>query len=244
MFKELAFKNPDKKYSRYCFLFLNDKFKAVHMEKMLEEFEKKGLSLGYLQDRGIADNKFLTDGYFETTKKLAARADIPFGLCDEGSGMYGRSCMDADIPRAVSLLVKKKEISGGYTVPECFFAVSFKLKNEKINNSTLKLLKSNEIENENSIMYIFNKFHDRSLSESNIDYLNPKTAEVIINEVYEKIKKNLSEFFGSKISGIFMDIEGDFGYKLAYSDRLLQMYRQLFDDDMLINMAAFVRRGC
>lgn len=230
------FKNPDIKYSPYTFFFLNDEFEIPHMLEMQKKIEKKGMSIGYLQDRGITKNKFLTDGYFKTVKALAENASIPFGLCDEIGGMYGASCLEYDIPRAVSLSERKEKIQSGYIVPKCFFAVSFKRENGLIKTDSMRLLQIGDAENENTDIYIFEKYHARSRSGSDIDYLNPKTAEIITENVYEKIKDNLSEFFGNKISGMFMDIEGDFGYKNAYSERLAEKYSELYGEDIHLLM--------
>ena len=236
MISKTDFKNPDSGFAPYCFFFLKGEFNSENMENMRKILEEKGFSIGYLQDRGITDNKFLSDGWFEIVRKTAENANLPFGLCDEQGGMYGGMCMDKNIPKAVSLSVERKEIAGEYTVPDCFFAVSFSLKDWKIDNSTMRLLYPGESEKENGVIYQFGKYHKRSMSGSDIDYLNPETADIIIKEVYEKIKNHLSDYFGNKITGMFMDIEGDFGYKLAYSDSMREKYRELFDDDMLINM--------
>lgn len=236
MISKTDFKNPDSRFAPYCFFFLKGEFNSENMESMRKILEEKGFSIGYLQDRGITDNKFLSGGWFETVRKTAEKASLPFGLCDEQGGMYGGMCMDKNIPKAVSLSVERKEIEGEYTVPDCFFAVSFSLKDWKIDNSTMRLLYPGESEKENGVIYQFGKYHKRSMSGSDIDYLNSETADIIIKEVYEKIKNHLSDYFGNKITGMFMDIEGDFGYKLAYSDSMRGKYRELFDDDMLINM--------
>lgn len=243
MYSEKEFLKPNEKYTPYCFFFLNDEFEKEHMTAMQDEMEKQGFSVGYLQDRGITKNSFLTDGFFDTVKAIAENAKLPLGLCDEIGGMYGWSAMQyADVPKSVSLCVKLEKINGGYTVPDCFFAVSFKRKDYKIDNKTLRLLKSGDIENINEEIYVFNKYHAKSRSGSDIDYLTPKTADVILSNVHEKIKKNLSKFFGNKITALFMDIEGDYGYKLCWSEELFKVYTELFGDDFYLNMPLLFER--
>ena len=236
------FKEASNEYAPYTFFFLNGPFEEEHMLEMAEKMEAKGLSIGYLQDRGISDNGFLTDGFFRVVRKLAENTSISFGLCDETGGMYGNSSMLADMPMATSLEFEKTESDGEYTVPPCFFAVSFSRKNGLIDAETLRIISAGDVVEKGTCAYVFNKYHGRSRSGSHIDYLTPKSADIIIENVYDKLKRNLGEFFGNKISGIFMDIEGDYGYKLAYSDYLGTRYRELFSEDMRKTLPLLIER--
>lgn len=224
------FKNPDKKFSPYCFWFANDEFEKAHIVDMAKKMENKGLSPGYLQDRGIKKNKFLSKGFFDTLKAVLNNTDIPMGLCDEVGGMYGGSAMTEDMPLGESLCW---EILKGNTVPDCFCAVACQKENGKIITESLKEVYSGDKIPENMAVYCFHKYHKRSLSGSEINYLNRKSSDIVIKEVYEKIKDNLGGYFGNKISGIFMDLEGDFGYKLAYSDMLKESYQNLFNESFV-----------
>ncbi|MDY3929568.1 MAG: hypothetical protein SOZ34_09445, partial [Clostridia bacterium] len=97
------FKNPDKKFSPYCFWFGNDWFEKAHIVGMAREMEQKGMSPGYFQDRGITKNKFLSKGFFDTYRDVLENIDIPMGFCDEVGGMYGVSSMKEDMPLGESL---------------------------------------------------------------------------------------------------------------------------------------------
>lgn len=223
---ERKFKNPDNSFSPYCFWFLNDGFEKEHTVAMAREMERKGMSPGYLQDRGITENKFLTDGFFETIEAVIDNTEMPFGLCDDGGGMYGAGLLDTDIPRGVSLYWETAE----ETVPECFCAVSFAAENGIIKTGSIKTVQPGCKIPEGETVYAFHKYHARSRSGSEIDFLSEKTTDTVIERVYEKIKERLGKHFGSRISGIFMDIEGDFGYKLAYSDELKTTYEQMYGE--------------
>lgn len=87
------FKNPDKSFSPYCFCFLNGDFEKEHITAMAKEMERKGMSPGYFQDRGITKNPFLSDRFFDTFKNVLESTNIPMGFCDEGGGIYGKSVM-------------------------------------------------------------------------------------------------------------------------------------------------------
>lgn len=228
--EENKFKNPVKKFSPYCFWFGNDEFEKAHIVGMAKEMEQKGMSPGYFQDRGITKNKFLSKDFFDTYRDVLENIDIPMGFCDEVGGMYGVSSMKEDMPLGESLYWVTAE---GETVPDCFLAVACVTENGKIITESLKEVYPGDEISENITVYIFNKYHNRSLSGSEIDYLNPKSSEIVLREVYEKFKDNLGEYFGNKISGVFMDLEGDFGYKLAYSDKLKQTYQRLFNESFV-----------
>ena len=226
------FKNPDDKFSPYCFLFANDNFEKEHVTDIAVEMQKKGISAGYIQDRGIKKHKFLSDGFFDTYKSVIENTTLPLGFCDEVGGMYGSSALSDDMPRGQSLYWRS--IDG--VVPECFCAVCYREENYKIKTESLTLLKPGDTISEGQKAYAFYKYHAKSRSGSEIDYLNPKSADIILDNIYEKFKENLGEYFGNRITTSFMDLEGDYGYKLAYSEELEKKYFELYGESMLVNL--------
>ena len=226
------FKTPDKKFVPYSFTFANGDFTKENMCAIAKGMQEKGLSPGYIQDRGLGDSeRFTTPEFFKRIKEIIECTDLPLGLCDEQGGIYGCSVFhhtDMDYPKGISLYWEKHED----VVPECFVAVALKMDGERVITNSIRKVEIGEKVNTDEIIYSFNKYHNRSLSGSEIDYLADEMSDIIIENVYEKIKKGLGEYFGNRFTGLFMDLEGDFGYKLAYNDELYGIYNKLFNEDM------------
>jgi len=230
------FSSPSDEFAPFCFWFLNGKLNDENSIEMAKAMEAKGLSPGYPQDRGVYDNKFLSDGFFETFRHIIENTKMPFGFCDETGGMYGDSVVNKGVPKSRSLMWKTYELNEDFVVPECLFAVSAKVEDDKILSSTLKVLEKGDIALKNQKLFCFDIYHDRSCSGSEIDYLDSNTAEVIIQNVCEKFAKNLGEYLGNRIPGSFMDLEGDYGYKLAWSEDLETEYFNRFNHDIRLYM--------
>jgi hypothetical protein len=196
----------------------------------------KGFSMGYIQNRGMKGKKFLSKEFFDTYESIAKNAKLPLGFCDEGGGMYGSSSMVDEMPRGTSLSWETVETTEQYTIPVCFFAVSCEKDNGLIKTKTLELKNEGDIVDAGKTIYLFQKYHDKSTSGSDMDYLNPKSADIVIECVYEKFKEYCGEYFGKEIIGAFMDIEGDFGYKLAYSDRLKEVYEEMYGENIFVTL--------
>ncbi|MDY3929566.1 MAG: hypothetical protein SOZ34_09435, partial [Clostridia bacterium] len=118
-------------------------------------------------------------GFFDTYRDVLENIDIPMGFCDEVGGMYGVSSMKEDMPLGEFLYWVTAE---GETVPDCFMAVACKTENCKIITESLKEVYPGDEISENITVYIFNKYHNRSLSGSEIDYLNPKSSEIVLKK--------------------------------------------------------------
>ncbi|MBO5197750.1 MAG: hypothetical protein J6B85_04425 [Lachnospiraceae bacterium] len=236
MIRAEEFKNPDKRFRPYCFWFLNDACEKEHITDMAVEMERKGLSPGYPQDRGITDKNrsFLTDEFFDTIRNVLEHTSLPMGFCDEAGGMYGSSALTEDMPRGRSLSWEIAE--GGQVIPDCYFAVSANLEQGKIVTESLKLRQAGEMLKDDETAYAFSLYHGRSLSGSEIDYLDSRSSEIMLREVYEKWRENLGEYFGNRLSGIFMDLEGDFGYKLAYHEEVEKRYEAMYQDSFRRNL--------
>lgn len=226
------FKTPDKKFVPYSFTFANGDFTKENMCAIAKGMQEKGLSPGYIQDRGLGDDeRFTTPKFFENIKEIIECTDLPLGLCDEQGGIYGCSVFqhtDKYYPKGISLYWEKHTD----IVPDCFVAVSLKMDSDKVITNSIRKVNTGDRVNNDEIIYAFHKYHDVSLSGSEIDYLADEMSDIIIENVYEKIKEGLGEYFGNRFTGLFMDLEGDFGYKLAYNDELYGIYNKLFNEDM------------
>ncbi len=236
---EEKFQNPPDTFSLYSFLFLNSD--AVDFAQLVRDLERKGVSAGYIQERGSNQQHFLSGGYFSLLKTAAETARLPFGVCDEAGGMYGGHALCPDMPRGQSLDYTRIEVTGEYTVPPCFFAVFGGTAAGQIQSKTLTLRSAGDTVQGPGRLYCYTLYHDKSASGSEIDYLHPQTAEVIIREIYAPLCKR-ADALGQRFQSIFMDLEGDFGYKLAWSETVAKTYRERFGEDIRVWMPLLSER--
>ncbi len=230
------FKNPPDKYLPYAFFFLNGEYTEDELIKNIKRLEEKGLSIGYVHERGAKGKQFLSNAFFDELKLILKNTKLPMGYCDERASMYGTSVLEYNVPYSQSLKWKEFYCESECEVPKCFCAVLCEIKNGKVVYDSIKEKKEGDKIKKGETAFVFDLYHAKSLSGSEIDYLSYETSDCIIENCYEKIKENVGEYFQKRLTGSFMDLEGDFGYKLAYSDLLKDTYEKMYNDSFIRNL--------
>jgi len=75
-------------------------------------------------------------------------------------------------------------------------------------------------------VYSFNQYESTGIDNSDVNYLDNRLADAFIKIAYEPYLEHFRDKLGNRMPGVFMDNEGDYGYKLAWSDHLEEYYKQ------------------
>jgi len=81
-------------------------------------------------------------------------------------------------------------------------------------------------------VYTFTKAPRPGFDGSRVNYLDRRLPEAFLEIAHEPYAESLGELFGDTLPGVFVDNEGDYGFKLAWSDDLDREYRQLKGRDL------------
>lgn len=248
------------------------KEKSEAVQLLVSEAIKQRANPGYLFSCLKERDKpaFLSDEYmdvFEDALKIAEENKTAFSFCDEWTwptGQAGSNLLDKHPElRAETLHHEVREVMCGQTVhiQESFFTVVAQCEKAKNNgwehnapilSSTLDIISYGEAvdwevppQTGYWRIYRFQKV-PRDLPERwgqcNVNYLDRRLPEAFIEMAHKPYEERFSEHFGKTIPGFFTDHEGDYGWKLAWSDDFENEYQQKKERDIRLWMPLMLHK--
>src|SRR5690606_26913815 len=101
---------------------------------------------------------------------------------------------------------------------------------------TLQIIGENKVQWEvpagQWIAYSYTKEFHAGADGGRVNYLHQDLMKTFIPLVHEKYQQELNEKMGKSIPGVFVDHEGDYGWHIAWSDYLAQLYQEHKDRDI------------
>ena len=85
-------------------------------------------------------------------------------------------------------------------------------------------------------IYSFTKYFHPGADGGRLNYLDPRVSDAFIELAHEPYQKHFGKRMGGSIPGVFVDNEGDYGYKLAWSEHLFKGSRARWHQDMRITL--------
>lgn len=81
-------------------------------------------------------------------------------------------------------------------------------------------------------VYSFAKVHHPGIDGGNVNYLDRRLIPTFLELAHEPYEEAFGEEMGASIPGVFVDNEGDYGWKIAWSDDLEREYRERTGEDI------------
>ena len=91
-------------------------------------------------------------------------------------------------------------------------------------------------------VYSFFKYYHPGVDGGRLNYLDPRLASAFLKEAHDPYAENLEEFLGRQIPGTFIDHEGDYGYKMAWSDVLAEQFAEKTGTDIRLSLPLLLDR--
>ncbi len=91
-------------------------------------------------------------------------------------------------------------------------------------------------------VYSFLKAHHRGIDGSDVNYLDRRLAPTFIELAHAPYERRLGADLGGAIPGVFVDNEGDYGFKLAWSEDLEREYRAQTGTDLALGLPLMLDR--
>ncbi|MDR0725151.1 MAG: hypothetical protein LBF59_03970 [Prevotellaceae bacterium] len=251
------FYNPPMFYAPHTFWFwdnaIKDEYEAASMVK---EMAKQRLNPGYAHPRSgfnqsvaaLPLEQYLTDPWFNSfgnALKEAEENGLTLGYCDEYNWPSGHA--------AGKVLAQHPELEATYLSPKRHsatgktevnyesvdFAVAGKLFNNQIDASSLRIIGEGKnikwtVPDGDWVIYTYTKKPHEGKDGGKVNYLDPKLMEVFIPLVHEQYDKHFANDMGKSIPGVFVDNEGDYGYKMAWSEHFAKQYQKKKKRDIRI----------
>jgi len=250
------FVQPPLFYAPHTFWFWDTKLDPAQTAAMAKEMTKQRLNPGYVHPRhseapatafpALPKEEWLSPLWFEsiiTAAEEAKNAGMTLGYCDEywwPSGRAdGRVLEQAPDLAAKSLSWEGTIVNGGNTIslPDSKFTVAAELSSGDIliSNSLQVIGAGNsfqwKVPRGKWVVYTY-RIENPKVDVGKVNYLNPKLMDVFMPIAYESYENNVGEFMGNTIPGVFVDNEGDYGFKMAWSEYLQERYLEMKGKDI------------
>ncbi|TFG45978.1 MAG: hypothetical protein E4H40_07740, partial [Candidatus Brocadiia bacterium] len=251
------FNQPPLFYAPHTFWFWDAPLDAGLTASMAKEMTKKGLNPGYAHPRhsGAPDKPYpllppeqwLSPLWFQSFKAAlseAEKAGMTLGYCDEywwPSGQAAGRVLEKHPELAAKSLEWARQVVDGpgqVTIPDCKFGVAGQLsRDNRIIANTLKIIGEDKMTSwpvpaGKWVIYSYNLYHHAGVDGGEVNYLDPGLMDVFISIAHESYEKNLGERMGLSVPGVFVDNEGDYGWKMAWSDYLADRYKEMKSRDI------------
>ena len=251
------FHQPPMFYAPHTFWFWDAPLDPLQTASMTREMTKQRLNPGYAHPRHSGDptrsyptlpkEQWLSPLWFESfgaALQEADKADMSLGYCDEfwwPSGQAaGRVLEQHPELKAQSLNWVRQRATGpgAIELPQSKFSVAAQLSlDQRIDANTLTLIDQNgplswNVPPGDWVIYSYDLFHHAGVDGGEVNYLDPKLMDVFIPIAHESYEKHFSEQMGASMPGVFVDNEGDYGWKMAWSDFLAYRYNELKNRDI------------
>lgn len=243
------FDNPPMFYAPHTFWFWDDVIKDERLAaSMVEEMAKQKLNPGYVHPRSGFDNtvtalpveQYLAAPWFNSFSNALQKAKgngLTLGYCDDYNWPSGQA--------AGRILQNHPELEATYLSPMRYcvkgrtevkydsvdFAVAGKVVKNQLDASSLRVIgEGNNIKwttpSGDWIIYTYTIKKHSGVDGGRVNYLDPKLMEVFIPMVHEQYDKRFKKDMGRSIPGVFVDNEGDYGWKMAWSEHLAIQYQK------------------
>ncbi|MCD6598453.1 MAG: hypothetical protein J7L04_12235, partial [Bacteroidales bacterium] len=250
------FTEPPLFYAPHTFWFWDTALDTAQTALMAREMTRQRLNPGYVHPRNsdapatafpaLPKEEWLSPLWFKSIKSVAREAEkagMTLGYCDEYWWPSGRAdgkvLEQAPDLAAKSLEWVRKVGADGelLNLPASKVTVAAKLsKDNLLISNSLKIIGDGkefkwEVPKGNWVVYSYS-IEKSKLDVGNVNYLNPKLMDVFIPIAHESYFNNVGEDMGKTISGVFVDNEGDYGSKMAWSEYLVERYLEMKGTDM------------
>jgi len=91
-------------------------------------------------------------------------------------------------------------------------------------------------------IYSFSKYHHPGIDGGDVNYIDRRLPAAFIEIAHEPYDRTFGGRMGRSIPGVFVDNEGDYGYKIAWSEDLDREYRQSKGRDIRLWMPLLLDR--
>ncbi|MBL7111057.1 MAG: hypothetical protein ISS19_03865 [Bacteroidales bacterium] len=249
-FKELRdnFEQPPLFYAPHTFWFWDAPIDASQTIEMAKQMTQQRLNPGYTHPRrGLPEEQWLSDQWFDAFGKalnVAKKSGMTLGYNDEywwPSGQAaGRVLESQPDLKAVSLKYHKQIVNGESTIEitESKFTVAARL-----NDKNQIIAESLEVIGEGVpfqwtvpegkwVIYTYQTYHHAGIDGGLVNYIDPTLMDVFIPIAHESYEARFKNDMGKSIPGVFVDNEGDYGWKMAWSEYLPIRYKAMKNRDM------------
>ncbi len=233
------FADPDIWYAPHIFYFFMGDVASADLRGQANEMCDKRMNPGYIHMRQYPNGFWMTDTWFDAIGKTleTAKDRGAYACFTAGDPSVPQNAILAYNPDLAiqSLRWTVAECATGETVDlsDCLYAVVARRTGSSdqpaIVSESLQIVEGGQAAkwiapDGNWRTYKFSKYRMREPEGLEINLLDRRVGDAWIAVELDKYPAQVGEYLGTTMPGGFIDLEGDYGTKLAYSDDLAAEY--------------------
>jgi hypothetical protein len=265
-----GFANPDMMYAPFIFWFWDEPLEPAKMAEMSRVMSAQGFNPGYAHGRNsmvgtanLPDQEWLGDKWFSAfaaALDAAEKQNHYLGYCDEywwpSMQAHGRVLRQHPELKAESLKWQIIDAAGAsdVQVPASFFAVATQVDQPGagtaavIRSKTMQLIGGGDAfvwkapDAATWRVYTFHKYSQNGVDGGATNAIDDRLAKAFIEIALEPYAKHFGNKLGKSIPGDFIDHEGDYGRKLAWSAALDRRFKERCGQDIRLALPLMLNK--
>jgi hypothetical protein len=259
-----GFADPDMIYAPFMFWFWDEPLKTDKMVEMAETMIQQGINPGYVHPRrsmnespSLPPEQWLGEAWFDAYQAVTQKTkemDAYLGYVDEywwpSLQAKGRVLGKHPDLKAWTLGTDMIRVNGGSKVdlPAADFTVAARVDSSgALLSSSLEVIGQGEAlkwkapKGSDWKVFVFTK-----IQQNTVNYMDTRLGDAFIDIALKPYEQHMGTELGKTIVADFVDNEGRYGHKLAWSDTLAARYRERYGRDIRLwmpLMLAYDREG-
>jgi len=266
------FKDPPHVHTIRPFWFWNGKLDAVEVNRQIEDMVAHGVYGAYVHNRTGLQTRYMSEEYFDVVRQAFAKSKqvgFHLGFVDEYEWPSGeaRDPWRPGIPSRVvasnpefgmhSLGYIAQQAPGGKAIkihaPEPVqFAVAARATGEEsIDSATLRDISASLSSGDLTwtppdgewLVMVYYLYPSHGLDGGTVDLMNAAAVRKFLDLVHEEYYTRFGEYFGDVLDSLFVDHEGAYGYRIAWTPVLFDTFSRMKGYDLRKYMPLLTHDG-
>ncbi len=267
-----GFQDPPREYTVRPFWFWNGRLDAREVEQQIEQMVSQGVYGAYVHNRNGLETPYLSEEYFQVVRagfEKARKLGFLLGFVDEYEWPSGevRDIWQQGLPSRViaanpdfrmrSLGYVEKEVRGPVRVElapvgqfQCALAARL-LDEDALDAETLTDISARVTERGlrwdapagRWLVMMFYLHTSQGRDGGLVDLLNAAAVRKFLDLDYEEYYRRFGEHFGTTMDSTYVDHEGDYGYRIAWTPALFETFRMMKGYDLRTSLPLLMHNG-
>ena len=247
-----SFRAAPPEHSMRPFWFWNAHLTPEEVQRQIEAMSAQGIHGAYAHCRSGLRPRYLTEEWWELVRagvRKARELDFAFCMVDEYNWPSG-DARDYTLERYPSRVLAVDEgfrmrslvPSLGHDPAADYVVAGNRLASGEIDAGSLRRLEPGET-GEWTVVYSFRLQDAVSFDGGLVDVMSAEAVRTFIDVVYEQYAGRLDGELGTTFRGMFVDHEGDYGYRLGWTPALPEAFRRLKGYDLVEQLPLLLEDG-
>ncbi len=257
-----SFNHVSRRHSLQPFWFWNGPLTPDEVKRQIDSMVAQGVYGAHVHNRSGLRPRYMSPEYWELVRAAVEKsAEVGFELyfCDEYNWPSGeaRVYTNPTYPSSViaanpefrmrSLMPEQRTVAGGTRVqigplgPHDKVVVGTKDESGALDIDSLREITADVKAAGGSWtapdglweLFTFKLYASNGVDGGQVDLMSPEAIRTFLDLIYENYLSHIGEQFGKAFKGFYVDHEGDYGWRLAWTPKLFESFKALKGYDLV-----------